>query len=113
MSRVAICLAGEMRYWEIMKHIFKSWDVDFFVSTWDTTNREKDNYPYKFHGSSDINDDMLETFYDTYGLEPDEQSMETQNKSIKPIEESSINTCFESYNITLKSVIPQITYCVY
>ena len=61
MSRVAICLAGEMRYWEIMKHIFKSWDVDFFVSTWDTTNREKDNYPYKFHGSSDINDDMLET----------------------------------------------------
>ena len=61
MSRVAICLTGEMRYWEIMKHIFKSWDVDFFVSTWDTTNREKDNYPYKFHGNSDINDDMLET----------------------------------------------------
>ena len=61
MSRVAVCLVGEIRCWEVTKHIFKSWDVDFFVSTWDTTNREEDNYPYKFHGNSDINDDILET----------------------------------------------------
>jgi hypothetical protein len=61
-SKIAVCISGEMRYWEIMKHIYKYWDVDFFVSTWDTTNREEDNYPYKFHGNSDINDEMLEIF---------------------------------------------------
>ena len=34
-KRIAVCLSGEMRYWEITKHIFKDWEVDFFVSTWD------------------------------------------------------------------------------
>ena len=60
-KKIAVCLTGEMRYWEITKHTFKTWDVDFFISTWDTTNRKEDNYPYKFHGNSDINEDILET----------------------------------------------------
>jgi|TARA_R110000822_G_scaffold7588_3_gene31138 hypothetical protein len=60
-KRIAVCLTGEVRYWEITKHVFKDWNVDFFISTWDTTNRKEDNYPYKFHGNSDINDNILET----------------------------------------------------
>jgi hypothetical protein len=60
-TKIAICIVGEMRYWEITKHIFKNWDADFFVSTWDTTDREEENYPYKFHGNSNINDEMIET----------------------------------------------------
>lgn len=61
MNKVAVCITGEMRYWEITKHIFKDWNVDFFLTTWDTTNRKEDNYPYKFHGNTDINDDILKT----------------------------------------------------
>ena len=61
MNKVAVCIVGEMRYWEITKHIFKDWEVDFFISTWDTTNRGEDNYPYKFHGNTNINEDILET----------------------------------------------------
>ena len=61
MNKIAVCITGEMRYWEITKHIFKDWDVDFFISTWDTTNRGEDNYPYKFHGNTNINEDILET----------------------------------------------------
>ena len=58
--KIAICISGEMRGWEIMKNIYSEWDVDFFISTWDTTNRGEDNYPYKFHGNSNINDEILE-----------------------------------------------------
>ena len=59
MSKVAICIAGEMRYWEITKNIFNSLDADIFISTWDTNDRQ-DNYPYKFHGNKNINDEIVD-----------------------------------------------------
>ena len=58
-SKVAICIAGEMRYWEITKNIFNSLDADIFISTWDTNDRQ-DNYPYKFHGNKNINDEIID-----------------------------------------------------
>ena len=58
-SKVAICIAGEMRYWEITKKIFNSLDADIFISTWDTNDRQ-DNYPYKFHGNKNINDEIVD-----------------------------------------------------
>ena len=57
-NKVAICIAGEMRYWEITKNIFNSLDADIFISTWDTNNRQ-DNYPYKFHGNNNMNMDII------------------------------------------------------
>ena len=57
-SKVAICIAGEMRYWEITKDIFNSFDADIFISTWDTNDRQ-DNYPYKFHGNNNMNMDII------------------------------------------------------
>ena len=59
MSKVAICIAGEMRYWEITKNIFNSLDADIFISTWDTNDRQ-DNYPYKFHGNKNINNEIVD-----------------------------------------------------
>ncbi len=59
MSKVAICIAGEMRYWEITKNIFNSLDADIFISTWDTNDRQ-DNYPYKFHGNKNVNDEIVD-----------------------------------------------------
>jgi len=59
MNKVAICIAGEMRYWEITKKIFNSLDADIFISTWDTNDRQ-DNYPYKFHGNKNINDEIVD-----------------------------------------------------
>ena len=59
MSKIAICIAGEMRYWEITKNIFNSLDADIFISTWDTNDRQ-DNYPYKFHGNKNINDEIVD-----------------------------------------------------
>ena len=59
MSKVAICIAGEMRYWEITKNVFNSFDADIFISTWDTNDRQ-DNYPYKFHGNKNINDEIVD-----------------------------------------------------
>ena len=58
-NKVAICIAGEMRYWEITKDIFNSLDADIFISTWDTNDRQ-DNYPYKFHGNRNINDEIVD-----------------------------------------------------
>ena len=58
-NKVAICIAGEMRYWEITKNIFNSFDADIFISTWDTNDRQ-DNYPYKFHGNKNINDEIVD-----------------------------------------------------
>jgi len=57
-NKVAICIAGEMRYWEITKDIFNSFDADIFISTWDTNDRQ-DNYPYKFHGNNNMNIDII------------------------------------------------------
>ena len=57
-NKVAICIAGEMRYWEITKKIFNSLDADIFISTWDTNDRQ-DNYPYKFHGNNNMNMDII------------------------------------------------------
>ena len=57
-NKVAICIAGEMRYWEITKNIFNSFDADIFISTWDTNDRQ-DNYPYKFHGNKNMNMDII------------------------------------------------------
>ena len=59
MGKVAICIAGEMRYWEITKNVFNSFDADIFISTWDTNDRQ-DNYPYKFHGNKNINDEIVD-----------------------------------------------------
>ena len=61
MSKVAICIAGEMRYWEITKNVFNSFDADIFISTWDTNDRQ-DNYPYKFHGNKNINNEIVDGF---------------------------------------------------
>ena len=58
-NKVAICIAGEMRYWEITKDIFNSFDADIFISTWDTNDRQ-DNYPYKFHGNKNINNEIVD-----------------------------------------------------
>jgi len=58
MSKIAICIAGEMRYWEITKNIFNSLDADIFISTWDTNDRQ-DNYPYKFHGNKNMNNEII------------------------------------------------------
>ena len=58
-NKVAICIAGEMRYWEITKNIFNSLDADIFISTWDTNDRQ-DNYPYKFHGNKNVNDEIVD-----------------------------------------------------
>ena len=59
MSKVAICIAGEMRYWEITRNVFNSFDADIFISTWDTNDRQ-DNYPYKFHGNKNINNEIVD-----------------------------------------------------
>ena len=59
-SKVAICIAGEMRYWEITKDIFNSFDADIFISTWDTNDRQ-DNYPYKFHGNKNMNNEIIDS----------------------------------------------------
>ena len=58
-SKVAICISGEMRYCEITKKIFNSLDADIFISTWDTNDRQ-DNYPYKFHGNENVNDEIVD-----------------------------------------------------
>ena len=60
MSKVAICIAGEMRYWEITKNVFNSFDADIFISTWDTNDRQ-DNYPYKFHGNNNMNNEIIDS----------------------------------------------------
>ena len=59
--------ANNSKYW---KDIFEHWAVEF---------NEKEEPVF-------INDEIYEKFYEKYNLEPDEQSMETHNKSIKNIE---------------------------
>lgn len=75
------------------KKVFKTYQVTFV--------KKKAKFP---------NVDLMESFYDTYGFEPDEQSIETQYKSIRPIEKQSISDCFKAYNVELNSTLPQIVY---
>jgi len=58
--------ASKSNYW---KSIFEHWAIEF---------DEKEEPIF-------INDDIYEKFYEKYNLEPDEQSLETHNKSIKYI----------------------------
>ena len=46
------------------------------------------------------NDDDFEDFYENYNLEPDEQSIETQYKSIKVIKPMDILSYLKSYTFT-------------
>tara|TARA_Y100001970_G_C14214173_1_gene848677 strand:- start:1514 stop:2551 length:1038 start_codon:yes stop_codon:yes gene_type:complete len=59
--------ANKSDYW---KNIFEHWAIEF---------NEKEEPIF-------INDDIHDKFYEKYNLEPDEQSLETHNKSIKYIE---------------------------
>ena len=60
------CGANKSKYW---KSIFEHWAIEF----------DENKNPIF------INDDIQEKFYEKYNLEPDEQSIETHNKSIKEI----------------------------
>ena len=66
--------ANKSNYW---KSIFEHWSIEF----------DDNNQPIF------INDDIEEKFYEKYNLEPDEQSNETHNKSIKYIDSYDI-TCW-------------------
>ena len=61
------CCANKSKYW---KSIFEHWAIEFDEN----------------HNPIFINDEIQERFYEKYNLEPDEQSIETHNKSIKEIE---------------------------
>lgn len=69
-------------YW---KEKFDEFDVEF--------DHEKEKPIFK-------NDDDFEDFYENYNLEPDEQSIETQYKSIKIIEPTDILSFLKSYTFT-------------
>jgi hypothetical protein len=45
-----------------------------------------------------MNDELLEKFYSKFGLEPDEQTIETHNKSIRKIENYEMNKWINSFN---------------
>jgi hypothetical protein len=88
---VAAYKSAYLYYWEYYANktpfwnkIFKEYDVKFV--------KKEPNFP---------NDDMLEKFYDVYGFEPDEQSTETQQKSIKSINSTSIVDCFNRYGVSI------------
>ena len=53
---------------------------------------------FKILFENDPNDDKYEAFYEKYGYEPDEQSLETQEKSILDIPEMEykiwVDNCF-------------------
>lgn len=59
----------------VWKKIFDSWGIDF----------------YSNKNPQFLNDDVLEIFYCKFGLEPDEQSCETHNKSIGVLYSYPIN----------------------
>ena len=71
--------AGKSNYW---KSIFEHWAIEF---------DEKQEPIF-------INDDIHEKFYEKYNLEPDEQSLETHNKSIKYIETYDIKDWMNTVN---------------
>lgn len=71
--------ANKSDYW---KNIFEHWAIEF---------DEKEEPIF-------INDDIHEKFYEKYNLEPDEQTLETHNKSIKYIEPYDIKVWMETVN---------------
>ena len=92
--------AAYLHYWEyyaretpFWKEVFDAYKIKFNKRTIQFTSIEDQD-----------------KFYDEYGFEPDEQSIETQNKSIKNVEETTISDCFKSYGITLEHEISQINY---
>lgn len=97
---VDMYISAYLHHWEFYarttpfwKKVFKTYQVTFV--------KKKAKFPTV---------DLMESFYDTYGFEPDEQSIETQYKSIRPIEKKSISDCFKAYNVELNSTLPQIVY---
>lgn len=88
---VSIVESAYLHNWEyyarttpIWKNIFKTYGASF--------KKKQIIFP-------DAN--KFDEFYDKYGFEPDEQSKETQLKSMKPIEKITIGDCFRNYNINL------------
>ena len=58
-----------------------------FSPVWSKRIREFKGYPdYSKRKIIFINDDLMQDFYGLYGLEPDEQKLDIQNKSIQNIE---------------------------
>jgi hypothetical protein len=58
-----------------------------FCPVWSKRIREFKGYPdYSKEKIIFINDDLMQEFYGFYGLEPDDQKIDVQNKSIKSIE---------------------------
>jgi hypothetical protein len=61
-----------------------------FSPLWSKRIREFGGYPdytkQKVIFKEEPDDDLMQEFYGLYGLEPDEQRLDTQNKSIQPIE---------------------------
>jgi hypothetical protein len=58
-----------------------------FCPVWSKRIREFKGYPdYSKEKIIFINDDLMQEFYSFYGLEPDEQKIDVQNKSIQSIE---------------------------
>ena len=110
-----------VKVWDKTHYTFS--DVDRYISAylhnWEFYARTTpfwkkifDTYQIKFVKKKPTfpNVDLLESFYDTYGFEPDEQSTETQYKSIRPIEKQSICNCFKKYSVEFNSKLLQITY---
>ena len=110
-----------VKVWDKTHYTFS--DVDRYISAylhnWEFYARTTpfwkkifDTYQIKFVKKKPTfpNVDLLESFYDAYGFEPDEQSRETQYKSIRSIEKQSICNCFKKYNVEFNSKLLQITY---
>ena len=74
--------------WEFMASKSKIWNER--INTWFGEFDKNNNIKFS-------NDDLEEKFYEKYGLEPDEQSIETHNKSINSIEKYEIKNWIQSF----------------
>ena len=74
--------------WEYMASNSKIWNKR--ISTWFGEFDENNNIKF-------INDELQEKFYEKYGLEPDEQSIETHNKSICEIKKYKIKNWIDKF----------------